>query len=283
MSSASASMSEPLLLGVDVGTSALKAAVFDLEGSCVAESSQPIPLSTPADGVCEVDPRSYWDALRGACADVWAAGVHADAVRAMAIAANAETILALDEHLEPVRRGIVWVDTRSVPEAAYLAERFGASELSSRSGQPQMIPMWPATKILWLRRHEPVSARATRWWLQPLDYLVARLTGSVASDPSEYSSSLLLDIAARSWWQPMLDELSLNPSSLPELVPSTTPIGALTGQARDELGLAAHTVVVMGGFDQACTAVGAGNVAGGIVSESTGTSLAAIATVPAPP
>ena len=276
-------MAEPLVLGVDVGTSALKAAVFDLDGACVAESSRPIVLSTPAEGICEVDPRSYWDALQRCCADLWRGGVRANAVRALAIAANAETVLVLDERLEPIRPGIVWVDTRSVQEAADLVERFGLGELAARSGQPEMIPMWPATKILWLRRHEPASVGAARWWLQPLDYLVARLTGSVASDPSEYSSSLLLDIGDRRWWEPMLEELSLESSSLPELVPSGTPLGPVLEPAQGELGLAAETVVVMGGFDQACTAVGAGNVGPGIVSESTGTSLAAIATVPAPP
>ena len=273
----------PLLLGFDVGTSAVKAGAFDLAGRRIAQASRPVPLQTPFDGACEVDPRDYWEALRGACADLWGAGVDPERVRALAVAAHAETLLPLDADLEPVRPGIVWVDTRSVREAEELGARFGVAELVRRSGQPEMIPMWPATKLLWLRRHEPERAARVRWWLQPLDYLTARLTGRVSSDASEYSSSLMLDIATRGWWQPMLDALGVSTGSLPELVPAGTPLGTATASARRELGLAPGTTVVMGGFDQACTALGAGNLRPGVVSESTGTSLAVVATVDRPP
>jgi xylulokinase len=192
------------------------------------------------------------------------------------VAAHAETLIPVDARLEPVRPAIVWVDTRSEREADELGDRFGREELARRSGQPEMIPMWPATKLLWLQRHEPELARAVRWWLQPLDYLTARLTGTVAADYSVYSSSLLLDIRARDWWRPMLDALGLDAGALPELVPAGTALGSL---ASDELGLPRDVTVVMGGFDQACTAVGAGNVREGIVSESTGMSLAVVSTV----
>jgi len=277
------SVSEPLLLGFDVGTSAVKAAAYTLEGEPVGVAQRQIRLDAPREGICEVDPRDYWEGLAGCCADLRRDHVPMEAVHALAVAANAETLLPVDESLQPVRAGIVWLDTRSRREAVDLGERFGVDELARRSGQPQIIPMWPATKMLWLRRHEPETVAAARWWLQPLDYLVARLTGRILSDHSEYSSSLLLDIASRSWWRPMLDEIGVAPSSLPELVPAGSPLGPATAEARQALGLTADTLVVMGGFDQACTAVGAGNIRAGIVSESTGTSLAAVTTVPAPP
>ena len=276
-------MPDALLLGVDLGTSAMKTAIFDLDGRCVAESTQRIPLETPGPGLCEVDPRAYWQALVGCCSELRSGGHPLAQVRALAVAANAETVLYLDDDFEPVRPGMVWSDIRSEREAADLGARFGFDDLARRSGQPQMIPMWPATKILWLRRNEPENARRVRWWLQPLDYLLARLTGRVVSDASEYSSSLLLDIGVRAWWGEMLQELELAPRSLPELLLAGTPLGEPGVDARTELGLAPETVVVMGGFDQACTALGAGNVLPGIVSESTGTSLAVTATVAAPP
>lgn len=276
-------MADELLLGFDVGTSSIKAAIFGLDGTCVAVAARPIPLSRPRREICEVDPRAYWDGLCGCCAELWEQGVEPERVRALAVAAHAETLLVLDDGLEPVRPGIVWLDTRSTREAADLGARLGFRELSELSGQPQMIPMWPATKVLWLRRHEPESVAAARWWLQPLDYLSARLVGRVASERSEYSSSLLLDIRTRDWWEPMLVELAIERSALPELVPAATSLGAVTAEARAQLGLAPETLVVMGGFDQACTGVGAGNVRAGIVSESTGTSLALISTVDSPP
>lgn len=276
-------MAERLLLGFDIGTSALKAATFAPDGTPVGVASSEIPLQTPSELVCEVDPRAYWEAMRDCCAALAAQGVDLGAVEALSVAAHAETLIPLDERLEPVRAAIVWVDRRSTREAAQLAARFGAPELATLSGQPEMIPMWPATKVLWLRRHEPDAFARVRWWLQPLDYAIARLTGHVVSDRSEYSSSLLLDIHAGDWWQPMLDELALARASLPELVEAGTPLGPLSPDASAALGLPADALVVLGGFDQACTAVGAGNVRPGIVSESTGTSLAAITTVDRPP
>jgi xylulokinase len=282
MSAAAGSVSERFLLGFDVGTSAVKSAAFTPTGETVAVAVRKVELSTPGDGICEVDPRAYWDALVAGCADLRRQGVDTRAAAALAVAANAETLLPVDERLEPVRPGIVWLDTRSRREALELAERFGVEQLARVSGQPQMIPMWPATKLLWLRRHEPRSVADTRWWLQPLDYLTARLTGEVLSDHSEYSSSLLLDIGTRVWWKPMLDEVGVEPGTLPKLVPASTPIGPASGEAQELLGIDSSTVVVMGGFDQACTAVGAGNVRPGVVSESTGTSLAVIATIVTP-
>ena len=148
-------VSEPLLLGFDVGTSAVKAAAFTLEGTPVAVTSRQIRLDAPREGICEVDPRDYWDALVACCADLRRERVEMRAVRALAVAANAETLLVMNDRLEPVRPGIVWLDTRSQQEALDLGERFGIDQLARRSGQPQMIPMWPATKMLWLRRHEP--------------------------------------------------------------------------------------------------------------------------------
>jgi xylulokinase len=276
-------MPDALLLGVDLGTSAMKTAIFDLDGRCVAETTQQIPLETPGPGLCEVDPRAYWQALVGCCSELRSGGHPLAQVRALAVAANAETLLFLDDEFEPVRPGMVWSDVRSEREAADLGAHFGLDDLARRSGQPQVIPMWPATKILWLRRNEPENARLVRWWLQPLDYLLARLTGRVVSDASEYSSSLLLDIGERAWWEEILQELELAPRSLPELLPAGTALGEPREEARADLGLAPEIVIVLGGFDQACTALGAGNCVPGIVSESTGTSLAVTATVSAPP
>lgn len=272
-------MNGDLLLGFDIGTSALKAVACSVEGEVAGTASFDVPLDLQEGGRCEVDPRSYWTGLRACCHELAAAGVDLGRVRALALAAHAETMIPVDEQLEPLCPAIVWVDRRSEREADELGARFGHEELARRSGQPEMIPMWPATKILWLQRHEPDLAREVRWWLQPLDYLTARLTGVVATDYSEYSSSLLLDIRARAWWPSMLDALGLDESALPALCAAGSEVGAVTPGAAGELGLGRDVTVVMGGFDQACTAVGAGNVREGIVSESTGMSLAVVSTV----
>src|SRR5438309_630278 len=118
-------MSEPLLLGFDVGTSAVKAAAFTLQGTPAGVASREIQLDISREGICEVDPRAYWAGLVGCCADLRRERVDMGAVRALTVAAHAETLLPLDARLEPVRPGIVWLDNRSSREARDLADRFG--------------------------------------------------------------------------------------------------------------------------------------------------------------
>jgi len=268
-----------VLLGVDVGTTTIKALAVTPEGSVVAEASRPCAVTRTGHDRCELELAGCWTAIQGCCADLRATGLAPHEVAALAVAAHAETVAPLDRRGEALRPAIVWVDGRSSREARELAEEFGEDTLYRVTGQPRALPVWPATKILWLARQEPAVHAAARWWVQPLDYVYLRLTGRMLSDPSVYSSSLMLDIRSREWWTPMLDRIGVAAAQLPELVDAGTVVGGLPADAASALGLAVGTPIVMGGFDQACTALGAGNAIPGVASESTGTSLALHATV----
>lgn len=277
-------MKRQLLLGIDVGTSSIKAIAFTTDGDSVAAATRPCEISMPGRGRYELALESCWDALAACCAEILAAGVEPHEVAGIAVSAHAETVAPLATDGTPLRPAIVWLDGRSTQEASELRDAFGEEQLQAVSGQPRVIPMWPATKILWLEHHEPEAHAAARWWAGPLDYIYLRLTGRLLTEPSTYSSSLMLDVRSRDWWNPMLERLGARREMLPELVDAGTAVGGLSPAVAETLGLAPGTPIVMGGFDQACSALGAGNVRAGGASESTGTSMALHATIDeAPP
>lgn len=200
----------------------------------------------------------------------------------MAISSQGETLVAVDEVGEPLYPAIVWLDNRSGVEADEIRAHFGTEAVFRVTGQPEITPTWPATKILWLRRHVPEVFERTHKFLLLEDYLLFRLTGRLAADPCLHSSSLLFDIRRKTWWGAMLDFVGLTPERLPEVQESGRAVGELTPEAARQTGLSRATVAATGGLDQALAALGAGNTRPGLVTESTGGALAIVATLQEP-
>lgn len=274
---------EVRLLAIDVGTTALKAAIFDLQGHLLAVSRQEYQLSTPGPALVELDPDIYWQACRTAVhAAVQASQTPPHAVKGLCIASQGETLIPLDAAGLPTRPAIVWLDNRAVAEAAEIASLFDRDAVYRTTGQPDVAPTWPACKILWMRRNEPdVFARTVRFLLAE-DFLVERLTGECVTEWSLQSSSLLLDIHTRQWWEPMLDVVGIGPERLGRLIAPGTIVGHLTHAGAEWLGLTTAAVVVSGGLDQVVGAIGAGNLGPGYVTEVTGGALAIVATLERP-
>jgi xylulokinase len=174
------------------------------------------------------------------------------------------------------------MDKRSQPEAQELEHEFGAKRVLELSGQPEIGPIWPVTKFRWLSKHAPEATRRTVKYLLPADYLLYRLSGRFAGDPSMWSSSLVLDISRRQWSSELMTFGGVRQDQLPELLPSGTAIGHVSRACAEETGLSTRTQVVTGGLDQTCAAIGAGNIEPGMVTESTGSVLALLATIPKP-
>jgi xylulokinase len=177
---------------------------------------------------------------------------------------------------------IVWLDNRAVDEAAAIAGRFGTEAMFRISGQPEVVPTWPACKILWVKRNEPAVFAATARFLLLEDYLLYRLTGTYVTELALQSDSLLVDINTRQWFQPMLDYLGVGPERFGRLVEPGAPIGRLDPQGAAEAGLSSSTLAVAGALDQTIGALGAGNLRPGLVSETTGGALAVVATTDRP-
>ncbi len=164
-------------------------------------------------------------------------GVAPAEIATLAISSQAETLVLLDAAGAPTRRVIVWLDNRAVDEAAAIAGHFGTEAMFRISGQPEVVPTWPACKILWVQRNEPAVFAATARFLLLEDYLLYRLTGAYVTEMALQSDSLLVDINTRQWFQPMLDYLGVGPEHFGRLVEPGAPIGQLDPQGAAEAGL----------------------------------------------
>jgi xylulokinase len=271
------------VLALDVGTTAVKAVLIGRDGAQRACAAREYALETPAPDHVELDPLVYWAAVRSAAsAAMKQAGIEAGQVGSVGVTSQGETLILVDSAGAPLRKAIVWLDNRAVAESADIAQRFGAEEVYRRTGQQEICPTWTAAKLLWVRRHEPAVFARVHKALLAADYILYRLTGRFVSERGMTPSTLYFDIAARSWWPDMLDFAGLSASQLPELVDAQRFAAPIAPAAAAELGLSAATVVTAAPQDQIAASLGAGNVAPGIVTETTGAALALCAATAGP-
>ena len=203
-------------------------------------------------------------------------------ITAVSVASHTETVIPLDASGLPTRPALVWMDSRSQTEADELATLVGQARILEISGQPEISAIWPLTKFRWLSKNEPECCQRTAKFLLPEDYVLFRLSGQMVAEQSVWSSSLVLDIRRKTWAEEMLDFAGISRHQLPEPCPPGTLIGTVSEACANQTGLSRHTRVVAGAIDQVCSAVAAGNISSGIVTESTGSVLALLATVSEP-
>ncbi len=270
---------QELLLGLDLGTTAVKAVLFDLAGREVASASREYALDAPAPGVVEADAETYWNAaarcLREAAA---AAGRDGERIAGLSVSSQGETFVPVDSRGRPLRRVIVWLDSRAGDEAREIARAFPIERFQQVTGMNDISPLFDSAKLLWLRRREPaVFARVARFPLLH-DYLLFRLTGEWAAEGSVACTTGLFDLQHYRWWSEMLDFVGVREDQLCPLRRSGELVGRVTPEAAAATGLPAGTPVCAGAMDQMAAAVGAGNVRPGPVSASLGSALALVAT-----
>jgi xylulokinase len=271
------------LLSIDIGTTSVKVGLFDLEGTLVSLSTREYSLATPGDHRVELDVDVYWNAIVEGVREVRTkAGVDPADILALSLSSQGETLVCAGSDGTPLMNAIVWLDARAQAESEELARSFSSGQIYRTTGYPWMAPVWPAAKILWLRNHQPDVFRKTEKFLIIKDYIVHKLTGTYATDLSQSSSTLYLDVGAGDWWDDMLRGIGITRNRLPEIRGSSEVVGCLRPGAAAALDLSPHTLVVTGSMDQIAAAVGAGNVRPGVITESTGTALAVIASVDEP-
>lgn len=266
------------VLGIDIGTTAIKAAVFDKDGHLKGSHTEEYDLLTPATGVVELDAPTYVNAFKSAIKDAIAsAAVDKARITSLGISAQGETLFFLDEMGNPLRNAIVWMDTRANAEAEWIEARLGRDLIHKSTGQVGMSALWPASKILWIKKNEPeVFARTAKFTLIE-DFFIYLLTGRIASEDSLLCSTMLWDINTRGYWPAMLDLLGITEAQLPDIEHPGTPIAKVSPAAAEAFGLHPDTLICLGALDQACGAIGVGNVKPGIFSESTGAALTSVA------
>jgi xylulokinase len=273
----------PRFLAIDAGTTSMKAAIFDGGGNLLAVNRHEYWLETPAPAMVELDAEVYWEACCDAVRGVMQASATPPArIVALCISSQAETLIPVDSTGTPLRKAIVWLDNRAVDEAKRIREAFGDEAMYRVSGQPEIVPTWPACKILWIRRNEPDVFRRVDKFLLLEDFLLYRLTGQFVTERALQVSSLLLDIVTKEWHRPILDFIGITPDRLGRLKEPGEVVGALAGRGMVEVGLSPETIAVAGAIDQVIGALGSGNIAPGVVTDNTGGALAVIATLEGP-
>lgn len=271
------------LIGLDLGTTAVKGILVRVDGKPVCSAGCEYALDYPAADRCELDPEVYFRSARSVLRTLVRQGeIAPEQVLAISFSSQGETLIQVDGKGKPIRKAIVWLDNRSAEEAAEIKSRFDPETLLHKTGQPEIVPLWPATRVLWLRKHEPRTFDRAAKYLLVQDYVVHRLTGRFVTDQSMVSSTLYYDIVNKRWWPEMLDFLELRPDRLPEVVPSGTPVGPLTPEAAKATGLPENIVVAAGAYDHPAGAIGCGNIHEGVVSETTGASMAICVTLDRP-
>lgn len=260
----------PHYLGIDVGTSAVKAILVDERQRVVAEADRPLSTSRPRDLWSEQDPEDWWQAVQAAVAQLRTQAAEALAdTRGIGLSGQMHGAVLLDGNGNPLRPAILWNDGRSFQEA----EELGSAQpgLSRLLG---VIPMpgFTAPKLLWLARHEPEIFRAVRKVLLPKDYIRLKLTGAYVTDMCDAAGTWWLDEAARDWSDEALAASGLTRSHMPELVEGSTPSGMLRPDMAHQWGMRRDVVVAGGSGDAAAGAVGLGSITDGSAFISLGTS-----------
>jgi xylulokinase len=271
------------LLGIDAGTTGLKAVLFDEKGKEIAIGRAEYSLIIPRANMAELDANSYWTGCIRAISEIFSKSKTDPAeIKALAISSQGETLIPIDKKGNPLMRAIVWLDNRSEKESEIIRRGFGVETIFEKTGQPEVAATWPATKILWLKRNKHRLFNKCYKYLLVEDFLIHKLTGQFATEYSIVSSTLYFDIQKETWWREMLDFIGIDNNQLPELMYSGKIVGGITDQASRETGLSTNTIVSTGAFDHAAGAIGAGNIKPGIVTETTGGSLALAATTDRP-
>ena len=249
------------LLGADIGTTSLKASVFDTDGNMIKSVTKDYTLIVSGDEV-EFPAEDYVRLFKEAYDEV-SEGLK---IAAFSIDTQCETLIVTDENDSPLMNAIVWLDNRAAKQADDIKAHFGTKKVYEVTGQPEITATWPAAKLLWIKENKPeVYGKINKVFLLE-DYLLYRLTGNFVTEKTLQSATIYFDIKNDCWWDEMLDFIGVDSAWLPKLYNSAEKVGEYKGAA-----------VVTSAIDQIAGAIGAGITDTSVVSEMTGTTMVVFA------
>ncbi len=249
------------LLGVDFGTTALKASLFDQDGNLIDSKSVQYKLITKGEFI-EFDAEEFFNVFISTVNEIR----KNYRIDALAVDTQGETLIVLDKDGKPLMNAIIWLDNRAEKQAKDMTDKFGLKKIYDITGQAEIPAGYPAPKIKWLEENEPEIFNKADKFLLLEDYILYRLTGKFSASRSLYSSSLLLNVKTGEYEKEILDWLNIDQSKLPVLFESGEKVGEYEGIA-----------VCTSALDQIAGITGAGVVKTGLMSETTGTALAVCA------
>ena len=261
------------LLGMDIGTSGTKVLAITPTGETLGSATETYPCHVPQPLWSEQDPDEWWNAtVRAVRMVMEKSGLKPHEVRGIGLSGQMHGSVFLDAENRVIRPAILWNDQRTTAECAEIERRAGGRESLIRMVANPALTGFTAPKILWLRNHEPENFARLRKVLLPKDEIRRRLTGEFATEVSDASGMLLVDVARRRWSDELLAALELDRSLLATMHESEDVTGRLTAEVAAQIGLTTDCVVVGGAGDCAAGAIGNGIVHPGILSTSIGTS-----------
>jgi len=270
-------------LSIDLGTTNIKVAAYDDQLNNISIVSEPV-LYKKNKGKVEFDVQEYYakvvQSIRNCCHQTDHKKILP--IHQIILTGQAESLILLDKEMDPISKGISWLDTRSTNECEELKAHFDNTTYYRITGQPDIIPTWPITKLLWFRRNQPDTFHRISKILLIKDFVLYKLTGILAGELSVYNFSSYLDINKKEYWGEILDFCGINQKQLPQLIEPCTIAGNINPEVADLLGINHSARVNAGALDHFCGMVGTGNIKEGIVSESTGTVMS-IATLTSKP
>lgn len=258
------------LLAYDIGTSGTKASLFSTDGHLLQSATEGYTVYFDKGGVCEQDPEDWWQAVVRATQRI-TQGIAPTAVRALSFSGQMMGCLPVDTQGRPLRRSIIWSDTRAKAQEKELIERIGR-ERGYRLLGHRISCSYSLAKLMWIKQHEPDIYARTYRILQAKDYIIHKMTGAFVCDYSDASGTNMLDLHRLTWSEEILQAAELDLDKLPELHASTDVAGQLHAAAAAQLGLWEGMPVVCGGGDGPCSTLGAGCIKDGQYFLTFGTS-----------
>ena len=267
------------LLGIDIGTTHVKARAYDEAGRLLADARRRTPTTRPPAGGAEYTADALEEAALGAAREVVEV---AGPPRAIGVASMAESGFLLGRSGDALAPAIAWFDGRTAPQADRWRGRMEARELFARTGL-HVTPLFTACKLEWIRENSPDLFARAAGWLGISEYLAFRMTGERATEPSLAGRTMLYGIRAGGWDEELCDLAGVPPGLLPPVRGTGAVLGGLTLRAAERLSAPAGTPVVLAGHDHICGAFGAGATAPGEIVDSMGTAEASLLTLTEPP
>ncbi|MDD3113424.1 MAG: xylulokinase [Candidatus Izemoplasmatales bacterium] len=259
-------------IGIDVGTSSSKAILFDQLGNEVASAQQSYSFSQPQPGYAEQNPDLWWNAVSKCLRElVHASSVQKEEILALGVTGQMHGLVMLDKDDQILRESIIWCDQRTIVEAEELDRLIGRESLLAITGNPALTG-FTASKILWVKKHEPDLWARCQKILLPKDYVVYKLTGRHATDVSDASGTQLLDLKTRDWSPSILTTLEISRDLLGTVFESGDIVGNISMEAAQLTHLSMLTQVIAGAGDQAAAAVGNGIIKPQLMSLNLGSS-----------
>jgi xylulokinase len=255
--------------GLDIGTTGCKAAIFNETGTLLSSASREYAVDIPQPAWAEQDAENVWRLTQDALGEAISTA-QISKVAAVGLSVQGEAVMPVDVQGRAIRPAILGMDSRTDEQNTWLKQRFGARHLFERTGMPvHTVNTLP--KLLWLRQHEPdLWARADRFLLYE-DFLINKMTGKAMISRCLASRTQIFDIPKDQWSSEILEALELEPDRLATVKPSGVAVDSMRPELAQNLGLTNTPLVVTGGHDQACGALGVGLVRPGLAMDSTGT------------